>query len=134
VKYHQAHAPAEVGLAKLAQMRGGHWSVEQSFQAAKGECGLDEYETRGWVGWHHHTALSLLALWFLTLQRQRWGKKEPQLMVPEVRALLVHLLDVRRWPEEEILHGSAWRQERNRSAKEGHRKRRQAEWARRRKC
>jgi len=33
------------------------WTIEQDFQAAKGECGLDEYETRGWTGWHHHTAL-----------------------------------------------------------------------------
>jgi SRSO17 transposase len=75
VKYHRSNAPAEVVLATLAQMRGGHWSVEQSFEAAKGECGLDEYETRGWVGWHHHTALSLLALWFLGLQKQRLGEK-----------------------------------------------------------
>lgn len=75
VKYHRSNAPAEVGLEKLAQVRGGHWSVEQSFEAANGECGLDEYETRGWVGWHHHTALSLLALWFLGLQRRRLGEK-----------------------------------------------------------
>ncbi len=75
VKYHRSNAPAEVPLAKLAQVRGGHWSVEQSFEAAKGECGLDEYETRGWVGWHHHTALALLALWFLNLQRRRLGEK-----------------------------------------------------------
>ena len=75
LKYHRSHAPAEVPLAKLACVRGGHWCVEQSFQAAKGECGLDEYETRGWVGWHHHTALSLLALWFLVLQRRRLGEK-----------------------------------------------------------
>jgi SRSO17 transposase len=75
LKYHRSNAPAEIPLEKLSQVRGGHWSVEQSFQAAKGECGLDEYETRGWVGWHHHIALSLLALAFLTLQRQRLGEK-----------------------------------------------------------
>jgi SRSO17 transposase len=75
LKYHRSNAPAEVPLATLAQVRGSHWSVEQSFEAAKGECGLDEYETRGWVGWHHHTALSLLALWFLALQKQRLGEK-----------------------------------------------------------
>ncbi len=75
VKYHRSNAPAEEPLAKLAGVRGCHWSVEQSFQAAKGECGLDEYETRGWVGWQHHTALSLLALWFLALQRRRLGEK-----------------------------------------------------------
>jgi SRSO17 transposase len=75
MKYHRSNAPAEVPLEKLAQVRGGHWSVEQSFEAAKGECGLDEYETRGWVGWHHHTALSLVALWFLGLQKRRLGGK-----------------------------------------------------------
>jgi SRSO17 transposase len=75
LKCQRSNAPAEVPLEKLAAVRGGHWSVEQSFQAAKGECGLDEYETRGWVGWHHHTALSLLALWFLVLQRRRLGEK-----------------------------------------------------------
>jgi SRSO17 transposase len=75
VKYHRSNAPAELPLEKLAQVRGGHWSVEQSFEAGKGECGLDEYETRGWVGWHHHTALSLLALWFLGLQKRRLGEK-----------------------------------------------------------
>jgi SRSO17 transposase len=75
VKYHRSNAPAEIAWEKLAQERGGHWSVEQSFEAAKGECGLDEYETRGWAGWHHHTALALLALWFLGLQRRRLGEK-----------------------------------------------------------
>lgn len=75
VKYHRSNAPAMIPLEKLAQVRGQHWSVEQSFEAGKGECGLDEYETRGWLGWHHHTALSMLALWFLALQRQRLGKK-----------------------------------------------------------
>jgi hypothetical protein len=54
--------------------------------------------------------------------------------VPEVRALLEHLLDKRCWDEPEILYWSAWRQERNRIAKECHRKRRQTELARRRKC
>lgn len=76
VKYHRSNAPEEIGLGKLAQVRGCHWSVEQSFEAAKGECGLDEYETRGWVGWHHHMTLSLLALWFLVLQRNRLGEKK----------------------------------------------------------
>ncbi len=134
VKYHRANAPVEVPLEKLAQVRGGHWSVEQSFEAAKGECGLDEYETRGWVGWHHHTALSLLALWFLGLQKRRLGGKRAADDGARGKALLVHLLDTRRWDEVEILHWSAWRQERNRIAKECHRKRRQAELARRRRC
>lgn len=54
--------------------------------------------------------------------------------VPEVRALLVHLLDVRRWDEVEILRWSEWRQERNRIAKLCHSRRGRAEMARRRRC
>lgn len=52
--------------------------------------------------------------------------------VSEVHVLLVHLLDKRCWDEAEILHWSAWRQERSRIDKECHRKRRLAEMARRR--
>jgi hypothetical protein len=47
--------------------------------------------------------------------------------VPEVRALLVHLLEVRDWDVAEVLAWSAWRQERNRRAAASHRKRRLAE-------
>ncbi len=47
--------------------------------------------------------------------------------VPEVRALLHHLLDVRVWDNAEILRWSRWRRERNRRAAESHRKRRRAE-------
>jgi SRSO17 transposase len=75
VKYHRTNAPADVPLATVAAIRSKRWSIEQDFQNAKGECGLDEYETRGWVGWHHHTALSVLALWFLARQRERSGGK-----------------------------------------------------------
>lgn len=75
LKYHRCNAPAEVPLEKLAAVRGTRWTIEEDIQSGKGECGLDEYETRGWVGWHHHTALSMLALAFLVLQKQRLGGK-----------------------------------------------------------
>lgn len=75
LKYHRSNTPAAVPLGKLAQVRATRWTIEEDIQAAKGECGLDEYETRGWIGWHHHTALALLALAFLVLQRVRLGGK-----------------------------------------------------------
>jgi SRSO17 transposase len=75
IKYQRTNAPAKIPLAKVAQVGGTRWSVEEDFQTGKGECGLDEYETRGWVGWHHHTALAMLALWFLALQKRRLGEK-----------------------------------------------------------
>ena len=78
LKYHRTNAPAAVPLADLAGVRSKRWSTEQDFQSAKGECGLDEYEARGWVGWHPHTALAALALWFLARQRDRFGGKNPR--------------------------------------------------------
>lgn len=75
LKYHRSNAPAEQSLAKLAQVRACRWTIEEDIESAKGECGLDEYETRGWVGWHHHTALSLVALLFLVRQKRRLGEK-----------------------------------------------------------
>jgi SRSO17 transposase len=75
VKYQRSNAPLQFKLPQLAQVAGQRWTIEQDFQSGKGECGLDEYETRGWTGWHHHTALSMLALFFLALQRRRMEKK-----------------------------------------------------------
>ena len=75
IKYHRSNAPEEVPLEKVAEVRGRRWTIEEDIQSGKGECGLDEYETRGWLGWHHHTALALLALTFLVLQKLRLGEK-----------------------------------------------------------
>lgn len=75
LKYHRSNAPVEIGLEKLAQVRGTRWTIEEDIKAGKGECGLDEYETRGWIGWHHHTALSMLALAFLVRQQHRVAKE-----------------------------------------------------------
>jgi SRSO17 transposase len=75
VKYHRSNAPSKVTLQRLAEQRACRWTIEEDIKASKGQCGLDEYETRGWTGWHHHTALSVLALFFLVLQKQRLKKK-----------------------------------------------------------
>jgi len=64
--------------AKRAQLAGAHGArhrVEELLQGGKGEVGLGHYEVRSWVGWHHHLTLSLLALWFLELERLRLGGK-----------------------------------------------------------
>jgi SRSO17 transposase len=42
-------------------------------RAGKGDVGLGHYEMRSWVGWRHHMTLSLLALWFLILEKDRLG-------------------------------------------------------------
>jgi SRSO17 transposase len=60
-----ADTPAE-RIARLARMR---WKMELDYKQLKGELGLDHYEGRSWLGWHHHTALVTAAHGFLTLER-----------------------------------------------------------------
>jgi SRSO17 transposase len=74
--YTLSNAPARVEVERLAQVHGQRHGVEEALQAGKGEVGLAHYEVRSWVGWHHHMTLSLLALWFLTREKQRLGKKK----------------------------------------------------------
>lgn len=75
--YTLSNASAEVSLAKVVEVHSRRHGVEELFGAAKGEVGLDHYEVRSWVGWHHHMTLSLLALWFLQLERNRLGGENP---------------------------------------------------------
>lgn len=75
IKVPRSNAPVKRRLAILIQVGGSRWMIEEDFQSAKDECGLDEYETRGWHGWHDHTALGMLALYFLAQQTEWSGKK-----------------------------------------------------------
>ena len=43
--------------------------VERNFRNGKSEVGMADYQTRGWLAWHHHMVLVMLALLFLTQER-----------------------------------------------------------------
>ena len=61
-------------LGEMVRVGSCRHGVEQALEMAKGDVGLDEYEVRSWIGWHHHMTLTLIALWIL-VQEQRWLKK-----------------------------------------------------------
>jgi SRSO17 transposase len=61
--------PLETPLARLVTLAHARWAVEQAYEDAKGECGLDDYQGRRWDGLHRHLALTWLAYTFLVLQR-----------------------------------------------------------------
>ena len=63
-------APPGTTLADLVRVAGMRWTIEECFEAAKGEVGLDQYEVRSWTGWHRHITLAMLALAFLTVVRK----------------------------------------------------------------
>jgi SRSO17 transposase len=76
VSYHVAWAPQERPLEEWVRAHARRHQIEQMLEQGKGEAGLDHYEVRSYVGWHHHMTLSLLALWFLNLERLAVGKKD----------------------------------------------------------
>jgi SRSO17 transposase len=77
IDYALTNAEAEVPLAQLVGVQRQRHRIEEVFEAGNGEAGLDHYEVRGWVGWHHHMTLAFVALWFLCLERRRVGGENP---------------------------------------------------------
>jgi SRSO17 transposase len=71
VAYFACGGPPGTALAELVRVAGTRWAVEDLFELAKGDCGLDEYEVRSWAGWHRHVTLSLFALAVVAVIRSR---------------------------------------------------------------
>ncbi|MFH7598021.1 IS701 family transposase [Streptomyces racemochromogenes] len=71
ISYYIAYCPAETTLDQLIHVVGSRWAVEECFQTAKQECGLDDYQVRRYPGWHRHMTLALAAHACLTVLRAR---------------------------------------------------------------
>jgi SRSO17 transposase len=71
-KYYLSNLPADTPLRQLVLLAHSRWVVEQFYEDAKGECGLDEYQGRRWDGLHRHLALVMLAYSFLV-----WARSQP---------------------------------------------------------
>jgi SRSO17 transposase len=79
-------------LSELARVIKAGACIEASFKRGKREVGMDEYQVRTWEGWHHHMALSLMAVWFLIGETHRGQQLTPALTLPQVRYGLSRLL------------------------------------------
>jgi SRSO17 transposase len=62
-------APQATPLEEVVRVAGTRWTIEQLFEAAKGEVGLDQYEVRSWTGWYRQMTLAMWALSLLTVLR-----------------------------------------------------------------
>jgi SRSO17 transposase len=83
ISYYACYGPRRCSTADLAWVAGSRWRIEECFQQAKGETGLDHYQVRTWRAWHAHVTLSMLALAWLSATRARAVKGEP---APATRA------------------------------------------------
>ena len=71
--YYLCHAPKRASLGELVRIAGARWAIEETFQTAKGQTGLDHYQVRQYTGWYRHITLSMLAHAFLTVTRSKRG-------------------------------------------------------------
>jgi SRSO17 transposase len=69
--FYACSGPTSTSLVGLVRVAGVRWTIEDGFQQAKTEVGLDHYEVRRWPGWYRHITLALLAHAFLVVTRAK---------------------------------------------------------------
>ena len=69
--FYACFGPVDTSLVGLVRVAGIRWAIEDGFQQAKNEVGLDHYEVRRWPGWYRHITLALLAHAFLVVTRAK---------------------------------------------------------------
>jgi SRSO17 transposase len=122
IKFYFSNAPVETPLIEFVRISGMRWPIEIIFEEDKGEIGLDHYETRSWLGWHHHMLLVALAHHFLVRLRVRFHDKSPALTVYQVRLLLSAVLPKPVFDVATALQRVRYYQKRNYQAYHSHRK------------
>jgi SRSO17 transposase len=72
--YYLCYGPPSTPLRELVRVAGTRWAIEETFQSAKGQVGLDQYQVRRYDAWHRHITLVMLAHAFLTVTRANAAK------------------------------------------------------------
>ena len=65
LKFYLSNAPTTCPRTEFIQVSGLRWPIETALEEGKGQVGMDHYETRSWVCWHHHMAHTFMAHLFL---------------------------------------------------------------------
>jgi len=103
IKYSLTNAPDTTDLQRLAYMQAQRYWVERSFQDGKSQCGMGEYQARGWFAWHHHMTLVMMAQLFMLEERLLHKESVPLLSTSDITTLLQHFLPRRDVDEDEVL-------------------------------
>lgn len=77
IAYYVCYGPRRTRLVDLARIAGSRWAIEECFQQAKQEAGLDDYQVRDWRAWHAHITLAMATHAWLAAARTLTAKGEP---------------------------------------------------------
>jgi len=77
--------PRGTPMEKLVLVEGSRWAIEDSFEAAKNELGLDHNETRSWHGWHRHVSIVMLAFAMMAVIRHHANAVPLKKTLPRLR-------------------------------------------------
>ena len=125
LKISWTNAPGGTAWETLAYMQGQrHW-VERTFEDAKSELGMAQYEVRTWRGWHHHMALVSMAMLFMLKERIGHAQSAPLLSARDIVELLEYYLPRRGAKEEEVIADLVTRHKQRIAASKSHAKSRQ---------
>ena len=102
-KFALSNAPARTALRRLVQIHRQRFWIERCFEDGKSECGLGDYQVRGWLAWHHHMALVMMAMLFLLEERLSQKETYPLLSCSDIEVLLAHFLPRRDATPEEVV-------------------------------
>ncbi len=80
----------ECTTEELVQMQSQRYFVERSFQDAKQEAGMSQYQVRGWLAWHHHMAIVMMALHFILSEKMLMKDNLPLLSAYDVREMILN--------------------------------------------
>lgn len=78
--------PKHTPIQKLVLVEGHRWAIEDSFETARNELGLDHNESRSWHGWHRHVSLVMLAFAMTAIIRHRANALPLKKTLPRLRA------------------------------------------------
>jgi SRSO17 transposase len=103
VKYQLSNAAPDTDTLRLAKMSCSRYWIERAIEDAKGVGSLEDYEARSWRSWHHHIAMSLLAMLAVLMMQIELKVKADMLTLQDVKDILEVIMPKREIGEREIL-------------------------------
>lgn len=122
LKVYLSNAPGDTPRTEMVRMAGMRWPIETAIQEGKDALGMDHYEVRSCLGWHHHMTMCLLAHHFLVRMQKRLGKGRALLTLWQARLLVASVLPLKWLTPQVALDRVRFIRQQNHAAYLSHRK------------